>query len=258
MGSLAGAAAVAAVDAAPSSTTAIGPDRASAKQSGGSWSLPSHRSSRARSTTSEQRPGPCPPSCPFGYLTRNRRFWTSVPGWGASPWHWPPTETEAGPTRVSTSSRQGSGGVVRTRKYPNYTFTLADIYNKEYNPAGRLKASEYRFPFDDETFDLVVLGSVFHPHAPGHYIAGSPDSQEGPAHAVPCNLDAESLPRRRQAGVVLRARPALGGRRQRPGSWPSPTKRTTPELFEEHELSCTILAGGRVVRTRHAPAALVP
>ena len=47
-----------------------------------------------------------------------------------------------------------------TPKHPNYTFTLADIFNKEYNPAGRLKASEYRFPFDDETFDHAVLASV--------------------------------------------------------------------------------------------------
>ncbi len=43
----------------------------------------------------------------------------------------------------------------------NVHFTLADIYNKEYNPNGILKASEFRFPFDDETFDLAVLISVF-------------------------------------------------------------------------------------------------
>ena len=46
-------------------------------------------------------------------------------------------------------------------KHPAFRFTLADIYNKEYNPAGRLAASHYRFPYDDDTFDLVVLCSVF-------------------------------------------------------------------------------------------------
>jgi SAM-dependent methyltransferase len=46
-------------------------------------------------------------------------------------------------------------------RYPNFGFTLADVYNKEYHPNGRLKPSEYRFPYPDETFDLVVLASVF-------------------------------------------------------------------------------------------------
>lgn len=45
--------------------------------------------------------------------------------------------------------------------HPGFHFTLADIYNKEYNPKGRSKASEYTFPYDGETFDLVVLTSVF-------------------------------------------------------------------------------------------------
>jgi ubiquinone/menaquinone biosynthesis C-methylase UbiE len=48
-----------------------------------------------------------------------------------------------------------------TRRYPNFRFTLADVYNKEYHPAGRQSASAYRFPYPDESFDLVVLISVF-------------------------------------------------------------------------------------------------
>jgi len=46
-------------------------------------------------------------------------------------------------------------------KYPNFRFTLADIYNKEYNPGGRVRASEYMFPYPDDAFDLVLLISVF-------------------------------------------------------------------------------------------------
>lgn len=43
----------------------------------------------------------------------------------------------------------------------NMHFTLADIYNKEYNPKGRLQAADYRFPYDDGAFDVAVLYSVF-------------------------------------------------------------------------------------------------
>jgi SAM-dependent methyltransferase len=45
--------------------------------------------------------------------------------------------------------------------YGNVLFTLADILNKEYNPSGKIKAAEYRFPFDGGTFDAAVLISVF-------------------------------------------------------------------------------------------------
>lgn len=45
--------------------------------------------------------------------------------------------------------------------YDNVHFTLADVYNKEYNPKGRVQPAEYRFPYEDETFDAVVLVSVF-------------------------------------------------------------------------------------------------
>lgn len=48
-----------------------------------------------------------------------------------------------------------------TRKYPNFQFRLSDVYNKQYNPAGRYKASEYRFPYEDASFDFIFLTSVF-------------------------------------------------------------------------------------------------
>jgi len=46
-------------------------------------------------------------------------------------------------------------------RYPNFTFQRADVYNKRYNPRGKHSASDYRFPYADESFDFVVLGSVF-------------------------------------------------------------------------------------------------
>jgi len=46
-------------------------------------------------------------------------------------------------------------------KYSNFHFTLANIYNKWYNPKGEIKASEYELPYQDESFDFVYLVSVF-------------------------------------------------------------------------------------------------
>ncbi len=60
-----------------------------------------------------------------------------------------------------------------TRRYPNFQFQLIDVFNTYYNPAGSIKASEYRFPFSEESFDLVVLASVFThmlPHDISNYL----------------------------------------------------------------------------------------
>ena len=48
-----------------------------------------------------------------------------------------------------------------TAQFKNFRFQLADIYNLKYNPAGRFQASEYRFPYEDSSFDFVILASVF-------------------------------------------------------------------------------------------------
>jgi ubiquinone/menaquinone biosynthesis C-methylase UbiE len=48
-----------------------------------------------------------------------------------------------------------------TSKHSNFHFQVADVYNEFYNPGGRFKASEYRFPYEDQSFDFVFLTSVF-------------------------------------------------------------------------------------------------
>ncbi len=48
-----------------------------------------------------------------------------------------------------------------SRGNPNFHFQVIDVYNQHYNPQGSQKASEYVFPFPDNRFDFVVLGSVF-------------------------------------------------------------------------------------------------
>jgi len=48
-----------------------------------------------------------------------------------------------------------------TPKYSNFHFTLADLYNRSYNRYGKYKASEYKFPYTNISFDFVNLWSVF-------------------------------------------------------------------------------------------------
>lgn len=48
-----------------------------------------------------------------------------------------------------------------TPKYPNFRFQKADVYNRKYNPDGSYRASEYKFPYEDDSFDFVFLTSVF-------------------------------------------------------------------------------------------------
>ncbi|RPI15654.1 MAG: class I SAM-dependent methyltransferase [Lysobacterales bacterium] len=48
-----------------------------------------------------------------------------------------------------------------TPRYPNFRFQLSDVHNAEYNPTGRVHASQYRFPWRDGEFDFVFLTSAF-------------------------------------------------------------------------------------------------
>jgi len=48
-----------------------------------------------------------------------------------------------------------------TPKHPNFHFVHADLFNKSYNPNGKYQASQYRFPYDDQSFDFIFLTSVF-------------------------------------------------------------------------------------------------
>ena len=47
------------------------------------------------------------------------------------------------------------------KRYKNFNFQLIDIYNEEYNRDGKFSASNYKFPFSDNSFDFVFLHSVF-------------------------------------------------------------------------------------------------
>lgn len=47
------------------------------------------------------------------------------------------------------------------KRYKNFHFHHADIYNLFYNPNGKIAGHEYSFPFPDGRFDFVFLTSVF-------------------------------------------------------------------------------------------------
>jgi SAM-dependent methyltransferase len=48
-----------------------------------------------------------------------------------------------------------------TPRFPNFQFLHSDVYNKYYNPDGKIQAQDYQFPFEDNFFDFVFLTSVF-------------------------------------------------------------------------------------------------
>ena len=47
------------------------------------------------------------------------------------------------------------------RGLSNFRFTHADVFNTHYNPKATVRASSYRFPFDDASFDCIFSTSLF-------------------------------------------------------------------------------------------------
>jgi SAM-dependent methyltransferase len=45
--------------------------------------------------------------------------------------------------------------------HPNFTFTVADLFNSRYNPAGTQSAADFTFPYTDGRFDFALATSVF-------------------------------------------------------------------------------------------------
>jgi SAM-dependent methyltransferase len=55
-----------------------------------------------------------------------------------------------------------------------FRFKHSDIHNTTYNPQGTISAADYRFPYPDNSFDLVVAVSLFThlvPESASHYLA---------------------------------------------------------------------------------------
>jgi len=59
-------------------------------------------------------------------------------------------------------------------KFGNFHFQHSDVYNKHYNPNGKIQAENFHFPFDDGYFDFIFLTSVFthmHPSDLENYLS---------------------------------------------------------------------------------------
>jgi cyclopropane fatty-acyl-phospholipid synthase-like methyltransferase len=48
-----------------------------------------------------------------------------------------------------------------TRRNPRFRFAFIDAYSKHYNSSGKLTSETLKFPYEDHTFDCVILMSVF-------------------------------------------------------------------------------------------------
>ncbi len=48
-----------------------------------------------------------------------------------------------------------------SKRYRNFIFQHIDVRNEAFNPSGEYPADRFRFPFDDRSFDLIILKSVF-------------------------------------------------------------------------------------------------
>ncbi len=48
-----------------------------------------------------------------------------------------------------------------TPRHPNFEFTWVPVYNGKYNPWGTISASEFRFPYEDSSFDFAFATSLF-------------------------------------------------------------------------------------------------
>jgi SAM-dependent methyltransferase len=47
------------------------------------------------------------------------------------------------------------------RAHPTFTFVVADLFNRRYNPAGTQSADAFTFPYEDASFDFALATSVF-------------------------------------------------------------------------------------------------
>jgi SAM-dependent methyltransferase len=61
-----------------------------------------------------------------------------------------------------------------TPRFPNFRFQQIDVRNALYNPLGTCEPADYRFPFPDQSFTFITLGSVFTHMMPSeveHYLS---------------------------------------------------------------------------------------
>jgi SAM-dependent methyltransferase len=48
-----------------------------------------------------------------------------------------------------------------TARHPEFEFTWAPVFNSKYNPFGDVSGTEFRFPYEDDSFDFAFATSLF-------------------------------------------------------------------------------------------------
>ncbi len=79
-----------------------------------------------------------------------------------------------------------------TPRFPNFHFWRSDIYNKAYNPRGKIASREFKFPYSNAYFDFAFLTSVFtHMLLPDvkHYLGEITTGRHLFGHLLPARSD---------------------------------------------------------------------
>ena len=137
--------------------------------------------------------------------------------------------------------------------HDNVHFTLADVYNKEYNPRGRVQPVDYRFPYDDETFNVVILYSVFTHMLPDdvdRYVGEIARVLTADGHAFVSYyiINPESLRLMRSSGCAMQFKHNLGPHWTRNGKVPelgiAYNEGYIHDVYVKHGLSLPKFYGG--------------
>jgi SAM-dependent methyltransferase len=148
--------------------------------------------------------------------------------------------------------------------HDNVHFTLADVYNREYNPKGRTQPADYRFPYEDETFDVAVLVSVFTHMLPvdvDRYVSEIARvlKKNGHIFATYCLITPESLELMNSSGCSMQFKRNLGSYWVQKGRIPELAvaydERYIREVYARHGLSDppAMYPGGWCGRAGHWP-----
>ena len=133
-----------------------------------------------------------------------------------------------------------------------FRFHHADVRSSVYNPEGSLGAENYRFPWPDRTFDLVIATSLFThllPSAARHYLReiGRTLDTDGRLFASFFVLD-ERARTALADGTATRSFPAVIEH----GRIEDPTQPEAAVAYEEHWLFGTLSASGLDIAAFHS------
>jgi ubiquinone/menaquinone biosynthesis C-methylase UbiE len=106
-----------------------------------------------------------------------------------------------------------------TPRYPNFNFQRVNVYNEvRYNPEGQIRARDFTFPYEDDSFDFVICHSIFthmYPEDVTNYISEISRVLRagGKFYATYFLINEESLPKMESGEAMLTFPELLGSHR---------------------------------------------